>query len=235
MSGEELDSSEQASCSSPGQVLAAARDAVGVTRREVAEALNLPLRTIEAIENDDEARLPAKVFARGYIRAYAKLLEIDPDPLVVMLDRDQDGQADTEALPPDEPRETTAEGVVSDSGLGKFRSVDSGIFNFGFFNRAMFKRVIESRISGFAKLGISTQKLAGLGSGIAVVVIVAFLISMVFGRDESPTTPSAELPRAPELMLDVPGEAAESSNEPTAVAIDSQGQTENQLQSKSKN
>ena len=109
------------------------------------------------------------------------------------------------------------------------------VFNFGFFNRAMFKRVIESRISGFAKLGISTQKLAGLGSGIAVVVIVAFLISMVFGRDESPTTPSAELPRAPELMLDVPGEAAESSNEPTAVAIDSQGQTENQLQSKSKN
>jgi cytoskeleton protein RodZ len=86
MSGEELGPQGGDAVASPGEVLAAAREAVGVTHREVAEALNLPIRTVEAIENDDPAHLPAQVFTRGYIRAYAKLLEIDPEPLLAAID-----------------------------------------------------------------------------------------------------------------------------------------------------
>jgi cytoskeleton protein RodZ len=66
----------------PGLTLKEAREAIGVTEREVADALNLPLTTIEAIEANDAESLPNAVFARGYVRAYAKLLELDPDPLV---------------------------------------------------------------------------------------------------------------------------------------------------------
>ncbi len=66
----------------PGAALCAARESLGITCREVAEALNLALRVIESIEVNDYEKLPAPVFTRGYIRAYAKLLELDPDPIV---------------------------------------------------------------------------------------------------------------------------------------------------------
>lgn len=67
---------------SAGALLAQHREKLGLTRREVADALHLPMHVVEAIETDDSAHLPAPVFTRGYIRAYAKWMELDPDPLV---------------------------------------------------------------------------------------------------------------------------------------------------------
>lgn len=66
----------------PGRVLRAEREALGVTTRDVAETLNLSINMVEAIEADDYERMPAVVFARGYIRAYARLLDLDPEPIV---------------------------------------------------------------------------------------------------------------------------------------------------------
>ena len=82
----------------PGAALCAARESLGITCREVAEALNLPLRAVEALEVNDYEKLPAPVFTRGYIRAYAKLLELDPDPVVARYsveDRDNVTREDT--------------------------------------------------------------------------------------------------------------------------------------------
>lgn len=81
MSGSQLNDS-------PGAILARARTALGVSERDVADTLNLPLSTIVALEEDDSERLPAYVFTRGYVRAYAKLLDLDPDPLVATLAQD---------------------------------------------------------------------------------------------------------------------------------------------------
>ncbi|NOX52805.1 MAG: helix-turn-helix domain-containing protein [Gammaproteobacteria bacterium] len=91
-------STAEVDASAPGSILAAAREAIGVTRREVAEALNLPVAVVEAIEIGDREKLPAHVFTRGYVRAYAKLLELDPDPLVAALtfDNAQDSEAEPE-------------------------------------------------------------------------------------------------------------------------------------------
>ncbi len=69
----------------PGAALKAAREAIGVSRREVAQALNLSVDTLAAIEDNDAEGMPDLVFARGYVRSYAKLLELDPEPLVAML------------------------------------------------------------------------------------------------------------------------------------------------------
>lgn len=68
--------------SRPGSILRAEREALGVTVREVSETLNLSIAVIEAIEADDLERLPGPVFARGYLRSYARLLELDPEPLL---------------------------------------------------------------------------------------------------------------------------------------------------------
>ncbi|MEQ8483329.1 MAG: DUF4115 domain-containing protein [Pseudomonadales bacterium] len=66
----------------PGARLRAERERLGVTVREVSETLNLTMGVVEAIEADDYGRLPGPVFSRGYLRAYARLLRVDPEPLL---------------------------------------------------------------------------------------------------------------------------------------------------------
>ncbi len=66
----------------PGAELKAAREGMDVSTREVADALNLPVHVIEALEADDYERLPPTVFTRGYLRSYARLLELSPESLL---------------------------------------------------------------------------------------------------------------------------------------------------------
>ncbi|MEM8769784.1 MAG: helix-turn-helix domain-containing protein, partial [Pseudomonadota bacterium] len=66
----------------PGSELRETREGMEVSVREVADALNLPARVIEALESDDYEGLPPTVFTRGYLRSYARLLELSPDALL---------------------------------------------------------------------------------------------------------------------------------------------------------
>ncbi len=66
----------------PGAVLSAARKEQGLSVVDVARSLRLSVRQVEAIETDDYERLPGKTFLRGFVRNYAKLLHLDPDPLL---------------------------------------------------------------------------------------------------------------------------------------------------------
>ena len=70
---------------SPGARLAAERQAHGLTIEQVASQLNLAPRQIAALEADNYAALPGMVIVRGFLRAYAKLLKIDPVPLLAVL------------------------------------------------------------------------------------------------------------------------------------------------------
>jgi len=62
------------SVSGPGQRLRAARERAGLTLVEVAERLHLDEEVVEAIEENDESRLPGPVFTQGYLRNYARLV-----------------------------------------------------------------------------------------------------------------------------------------------------------------
>ena len=75
-------SEDTLSQATPWSVLAQARAATGLSERDVAEALNLSIVVVQAIEVGDENNMPAEVFVKGYVRAYAKLLNLDPEPLV---------------------------------------------------------------------------------------------------------------------------------------------------------
>jgi cytoskeleton protein RodZ len=66
----------------PGAALKAARVSLDISAREVAEALNLPLRVVEAMEDNDYSQLPKPVFTRGYLRSYARLIDLDPEAIV---------------------------------------------------------------------------------------------------------------------------------------------------------
>ena len=70
----------------PGAIVRAQRETRGLTRQDIADTLNLGVRVVEDIETENWARLPAAAFTRGYLRAYAKLLDIDPDTVVSAFD-----------------------------------------------------------------------------------------------------------------------------------------------------
>ncbi len=80
----------------PGGMLRTARESLEVTLREVADALNLPNQVIEAMETDDYANLPSAVFARGYLRSYARLLDLDEDAVVAHYPHGSDDTITTE-------------------------------------------------------------------------------------------------------------------------------------------
>ncbi|MBV6475445.1 MAG: DUF4115 domain-containing protein [Rhodocyclaceae bacterium] len=66
----------------PGAMLRMAREARGMATTEVAAALKMSPRQIEAIEAEDFSRLPGATFVRGFIRNYARLLKIDAAPVL---------------------------------------------------------------------------------------------------------------------------------------------------------
>lgn len=67
-----------------GRMLAEARIAKGLTVAEVADKLKLTTRQVEALEGEDYERLPAAVFVRGFVRNYARLLDLPQDSLLAV-------------------------------------------------------------------------------------------------------------------------------------------------------
>lgn len=70
------------SSTSPGRTLREARERLGMSLADVAGQLKFATRQIEALEADDYQRLPEMMFVRGFVRNYAKLLELDAQPLL---------------------------------------------------------------------------------------------------------------------------------------------------------
>ena len=66
----------------PGETLRQARENNGWTLAEVALKLNLTASSLSNLETGAFDKLPGHTFARGYIRAYAKLLGMDQAALV---------------------------------------------------------------------------------------------------------------------------------------------------------
>lgn len=65
-----------------GQLLAEARKKAGLSIEEAAAKLRLGPRQIAALEAGDLNALPGQAFVRGFTRNYAKLLQIDAEPLL---------------------------------------------------------------------------------------------------------------------------------------------------------
>lgn len=65
-----------------GNVLKAARESQGLSIHEVSSHLRLGPKQIQAIEQDDFDKLPQPSIVRGFIRNYAKLLNIDVTPVL---------------------------------------------------------------------------------------------------------------------------------------------------------
>jgi cytoskeleton protein RodZ len=63
--------------SSFGEQLRLAREARGISLREISEQTRISTRYLEAIEADDYKRLPGGIFNKSFIKAYAKYIGYD--------------------------------------------------------------------------------------------------------------------------------------------------------------
>jgi cytoskeleton protein RodZ len=141
-----------------GELLRAERLARGLSIEDVARQLRLAVRQVTALEEDDYDKLAGGTFARGFVRNYAKLLQMDAAPLLQQLDQ---------SLPPSAPQTITyqIEGVPFPS---KQKSGSRNLIIAGVIILALVLLIYEiyrgneANIANVGKqLGVSTETGAG--------------------------------------------------------------------------
>jgi cytoskeletal protein RodZ len=65
-----------------GEILKRERELRGISLREISEATKISIRHLDALEDSRIADLPGGLFNKGFIRAYALHVGIDPDEMV---------------------------------------------------------------------------------------------------------------------------------------------------------
>lgn len=94
-----LDAEVERLAASPGAKLAAGRSAMGWTVEQVAAQLKMSTRQITALEKDDYPALPEAAIVKGFARAYAKLLKLDPAPILALMTAQMEGAGLKSARP----------------------------------------------------------------------------------------------------------------------------------------
>lgn len=98
-----------------GQQLRQAREARGLSLADIALTLKLGQRQVAALEAGDWHGLPGQTFIRGFVRNYARLVQLDPGPLMAQLDRILERPASNLEMPESRPAEIERSGYLSGS------------------------------------------------------------------------------------------------------------------------
>ena len=80
----DAEAGESIAADKPGALLMAERRAQSLSLGDIARQLKLSVRQVEALERDDHDAFAGMVFVRGFLRNYAKLLQLDPEPLLAL-------------------------------------------------------------------------------------------------------------------------------------------------------
>ncbi len=65
-----------------GESLQKERELRGITLEEISQQTKVHVRFLEAIEHDNLNVLPAKTFAKGFLRSYARMIGLDEDQVI---------------------------------------------------------------------------------------------------------------------------------------------------------
>lgn len=66
----------------PGETLRTAREARKLTIETVSHQMHVDAAIVRALEQDDYEKFAAPIFVTGHLRAYARLLDLPPEPLI---------------------------------------------------------------------------------------------------------------------------------------------------------
>ncbi len=96
-----------------GEQLRLAREARGISLREISEQTRISMRYLEAIEANDFKRLPGGIFNRSFVRAYAKYIGFDEKEAVEAYARAMRDQGEA---PEEQPNISHRPQVYTDGG-----------------------------------------------------------------------------------------------------------------------
>lgn len=91
-----------------GEILKKRREELGQDLKEIAHILKIRYDYLKAIEDEAFEKLPVEVYAKGYIREYAKILDIDPEVVI---------KAYTQDILPLEKSSVLPEGFIAEKKL----------------------------------------------------------------------------------------------------------------------
>ncbi|QJB57809.1 helix-turn-helix domain-containing protein [Pseudodesulfovibrio sp. zrk46] len=77
-----------------GDALRKERERKGLTIELVMEATKISRTNIVAMESGDKAALPHPVYAKGFVKSYARYLGLDSDEMAMVVDREYQDEAD---------------------------------------------------------------------------------------------------------------------------------------------
>lgn len=95
------------------QMLKTAREAAGLSQDQVAQELYLTPSYIRLIDSDEVEKIAKQAFVRGYLRSYAKLVQLSGDEVVARFDQTHGG-----GQPKVEMRRVTKESIGSTNFTG---------------------------------------------------------------------------------------------------------------------
>jgi len=160
-----------------GQKLETARQAKGVSVSEAGQATKILSKFIEAMEADDFGALSAPVYAKSFIKMYAKYLGLDASPLV----EEYATQHAPKVRKPlgDDIRQNLAQ-ADQVSAEAPTPAAGEGRQVFGGVNQA---------VAGLSGSRFSPKMLATAGGGILVLLLILFTVKQCDSDDE--TVPAA--------------------------------------------
>tara|TARA_B000000460_G_scaffold244672_1_gene215137 strand:- start:118 stop:1029 length:912 start_codon:yes stop_codon:yes gene_type:complete len=86
-----------------GEVLRKKRENIGLSIDHIANKLNLDSKLIELLEKNDYEKFNIETYLKGYLRAYAKVLDLDDD-MVINLYKESNPEKTPEILPDVKPK-----------------------------------------------------------------------------------------------------------------------------------
>jgi cytoskeletal protein RodZ len=116
-----------------GETLRRERELRGVDLRDIAEATNISLRFLQALEQDRTDVLPGGIFPKAFVRQYATYLGLDPDRLVAEYAYMHGGAASQSGAASQRPASGRMAavffGLILVAGVALFASARAGLFS----------------------------------------------------------------------------------------------------------
>jgi cytoskeleton protein RodZ len=132
-----------------GRALAEARKKQNYTLEQVSEHIKIPVLALQALEASDLEQLPAMTFTQGYIRSYAKFLEISDKEILDRYNSTQPCREEDHGLKPcsNLPKQATSQSPMVKTITGLLLLAGIAALVFGLYNYYQQKAdVIEAQI-----------------------------------------------------------------------------------------
>jgi len=193
--------------SSLGEAFRTAREARGLTLSDAAEHIHIRSVYLAAIEAEDWPAIGAPVYARGFIRAYARFLGLDPEEAVARF---------AERIPSESPSQVTAAMAAKSASQTGRRGPSFG---------AIAGIVIALVLVAFVGYEYYAYKTGSEGSPITVATATARPIALATAAPPplatSPSSPAANANPAANAPAAIDSPAPGGSNAPASSDADS--------------